>query len=73
MIPLLIIWLLFSPLAGYTPGISIGHPETDEKIKAAMRYHGTLDTYEVAPGTWKFMREGQECSLLTKSFERRYR
>jgi len=73
MTPILIIWLLFSPIAGHTPAPFTGHPETNEKIKAAMRYHGTLDAYEISPGVWKFKRNGQECSLFTKSFERRYK
>jgi len=72
MTPLLIIWLLFSPLIGYSPTPFVGRPEANEKIKAALKYHGTLDAYEISPDVWKFKRQGQACSLFTKSFEKAY-
>jgi hypothetical protein len=73
MIPILIIWLIFSPfMLDYAPPFVDGVLK-DRKIKAAMRYHGTLDAYEVSPGVWKFKRNGQVCSLFTRNFERSYK
>ena len=72
MIPILIIWLLFSPFLACSPPIYTSGPETDEKIIAAMKYHGTSDAYEIKKNVWRFMRDGIECKLFTVSFEKSY-
>jgi len=72
MISLIIVWLALSPLAVHHDCAFVPGPEGDKKIKAAMKYHGILYAYEISPDVWKFKREGQECSLFTKSFERSY-
>jgi hypothetical protein len=73
MLPVIIMWLVLSPFAVYhAPEFVAGH-EANKKIKSAMRYHGTLDAYEVSPNIWKFQRQGRECTLFTEAFEEKWR
>jgi len=74
MVPIFIIWLLFSPLAMQSPPVEgVNCLETNEKIKAAMRYHGILSAYEVEPGVFGFKRNGQTCMLFTENFEKSFK
>jgi len=68
----LILWLFFSPFfVTYQLPSQIG-VEKNPKIRAALKYHGTLDVYEIAHGKWRFMRNGVECKLFTVAFEKNY-
>jgi hypothetical protein len=49
---------------GTPPKVALAPPE----IRAALKYHGILSTYERSDGVWVFERDGQECRLFTLAF-----
>jgi len=73
VIPLLVLWLLAAPFLTFSFEPSVSRPEPSAQVRAALRYHGTLAAFEIEPGKWRFVRQGQQCKLFTNSFKKKLR